>query len=283
MIVLWILIGIIAFIVILLHFSISVEISGGTDGEFHIGIKYMGFTIYPRNKKNHGKSAENVDEITQSEESKEKETDKAENFYINEDKSTEKVNNKDEQVKEEAEEFIERNEKKKVKGEEKNSEKKSKNSSKSKFEDIKEKYELIKPYIPIGWKYFKKMLKTIRFTNTRINISAGKDDAYESAMFYGKIQGVLFNFLAVLSGIFTVEIKEAEVKCIFNQKVFDAKAETVIKVRPSAMISIVVCLGVSFLVKFIPSWLRKRAEKKKKVKILSFKGIICSKLNCHCL
>ena len=32
----------------------------------------------------------------------------------------------------------------------------------------------------MGWKYFKKLLKAIRFTDTRIVLDVGKEDAYSS-------------------------------------------------------------------------------------------------------
>ena len=101
----------------------------------------------------------------------------------------------------------------------------------------------------------------------KIHLTVGKEDAYESAMFYGKIQGVLFNLIALLNGIFTVKVREADVKCVFDKKVFDGDVYVVVKIRPSTIISVVVCMGISFLKIFLPQYFRKRKQKKAKNKI----------------
>ncbi len=296
-IVLWILLGLIALIVILLHFSVTVEIKGGTNSDLVLKIKYMGFTVYPRpsKKKKKQKKAklqskvkENVEEfkddleddfdgedpqtqydlladIEQIEDfaeiSKKEETEnvseKAEgSSTIGEEKPAESPA---EQKKSEVSKKSAKDKKRKFGKKAKEKSKKTDSKSGGKLDDLKQKYYIIKPYIPMGWKYFKKLLKTIRFTNTKIDIVTGKEDAYESAMFYGKLQATLFNVLAVISGIFTVKLKKADIHCVFNEKKLEASGETVIKVRPSAMIAIAVCIAVSFLKIF----LRQRREKKK--------------------
>lgn len=127
------------------------------------------------------------------------------------------------------------------------------------FAGLKEKYELIKPYIPMGWKYFKKLCKTIRFTDTGINITVGREDAHEAAIFYGALQGALFNFLGLLAGIFTVKIKRANVNCVFTKNTISGEAETTVKIRPSALIALAVCIGVNFLIIYL--------KQKRKLKI----------------
>ena len=307
-IVLWILLGILAFIVILLHFSITVEISGSTDGKFDFKVKYMGFTVYPRppkkaktkSKKVKTSKTQNLpvkqddiftdsldeeledfvhktdDETLSAEEEQEKadkllaqikaekvktvaeeqaETDKVEvKAEITDTENPAKQTTKAEKPKSE-----------KVKKERPHKDKKSKKSD-SKLDGLKEKYNFIKPYIPMGWKYFKKLLKAVRFLKVKINLTVGKEDAYECAMFYGKIQAALFNLLGAISGIFTVKIKEANVNCVFNEKRFDAEGETKICVRPSTMIAIAFCLLVSFLCKFLPKYFSSKKKRKKKIK-----------------
>ena len=49
-IVLWILLGIVAFIVIVLHFSLSAYVKFDSNG-FDFNVKYLFFTLYPRAKK----------------------------------------------------------------------------------------------------------------------------------------------------------------------------------------------------------------------------------------
>ncbi len=309
-IVLWILLGIIAVIVILLHFSVSAEVNLDKAG-FDLKIRYMFFNIYPRRPKKKKRSKQNDKDLQKNVENDkphddfsfdEFEDDLDDDFEsisddnvckeevvkddlpdkkdeenlisfadndapetINEDKASEKEpifsqkkeyhDNENQAKTKEKRSFFKRKDKNK------NAEKSKKSG---KLDELKEKYALIKPYIPTGWKYFKKMLKAIRITDTEINLTVGKEDAYEAALFYGKIQGGLFNLLAVISGIFTVKINEANVRCAFNEKRFDYSLHTVIRVRPSALIAICFCVAVNFLRIFLPDYIRKRRAARKK-------------------
>lgn len=306
-IVLWILLGLIALIVILLHFSVTVEVKGGTSSDFVLKIKYMGFTVYPRpaKKKKSKKTktkrkskesfeefkddleddfesddAENQEDIfaeteqiadfyeSAPKEDTEQISQMAENALTDEDDKPEESSEKEKTSEKSEDVKINVKEKKRGFGRRKK-EKSPKEDSKSggKLDELKQKYNMIKPYIPISWKYFKKLLKNIRFTNTKIDIVTGKEDACESALFYGKIQAALFNVLAVISAVFTVKLKKADVQCVFNEKKFEANGETVIKVRPSTMIAIAVCIAVKFLIIFLRQrHERKRTEKMKQSK-----------------
>lgn len=334
---LWIILGIIAFIVIMLHFSITAKIDLDKNG-FDLKVKYLFFDIYPRPpkkekvKKSRKKgssepakedisepfsddfdefmdsldddfsdsdndvmgnvqTAENTDIVDDEEASEEV---KAENIPTGEIKQTaDKIETIVEDDTDSADNELSGSEsessddiakveevpqskpvKKKsffsaFKREKKPKDKpKAKRSrkKKSKLDDLKEKYNVIKPYIPMGWKYFKKLLKTIRFTDTKIELSIGKEDAYEAAMFYGKVQGGLFNVIALISGIFTVKIKKADVNCIFNEKAFDYDIHTVVRVRPSAVIAICFCVGVNFLRIYLPKKITEKKARKKRRK-----------------
>ena len=106
-------------------------------------------------------------------------------------------------------------------------------------------------------------MKAIRIEDVRIQIESGKEDAAESATFYGKLQAALFNTLNLLSMIFTVRVKEANVKCLFNVKKLSADGEATIKVRPSTMIAIAFCLLFCAAKIFIPYKLKQRRARKK--------------------
>jgi hypothetical protein len=277
-IVLWILLAIIAIIVILLHFSVTVEICGGTDTKLRFKIKYMFFTLYPRSsekshrrKKSHTEKNSGDNEFSDSDEElfgdsfgegeisegedSEEQSENADysDFFADEDSHEDK--HEEFRLKEKASD--------ENSGREKSHREKS---SGGRLGGLKRKYNFIKPYIPMGWKYFKKLLKAVRFTETEIEIVTGKEDAYESAMRYGKIQGGLFNLLALLSGIFTVSLKKADVNCVFNEDVLKANGKTAVRVRPSTVIAIAVCVIVNFLRMFLPDFLRKRKAKKKALK-----------------
>ncbi|EXM39510.1 hypothetical protein RASY3_06410 [Ruminococcus albus SY3] len=132
-----------------------------------------------------------------------------------------------------------------------------------KLEGLKKKWEFIKPYIPPAWKYSRKFMKAIRIEDVRIQIESGKEDAAKSATFYGKLQAALFNTLNLLAMIFTVRVKEANVKCLFNVKKLGADGEATIKVRPSTMIAIAFCLLFCAAKIFIPYKLKQRRARKK--------------------
>lgn len=306
-IVLWILLGIIAVIVIMLHFSVTVHLKGGTDGSFDLRITYMGITVYPRPQKNKKrKKVKNKDagqdhalydeEPSIFDDSLEDElsadTDKAEEnaalesseevcetaeatdeaYVPEENTAVEELSaEKSGKVRDKKRIKAERAEEKKRRKLEK-AEEKSRKKSEGKLAELKKKYAAVKPYLPMGWKYFKKLLKTIRFTKTKINITVGKEDAYESAMFYGKIQAALFNLLAVIAGIFTLKIKEANVSCAFNEKKFEAEGETVVRLRPSAVIAIAFCVGVNFLMIYLPQRKRKKKALKRKEQDITSEG-----------
>ena len=148
---------------------------------------------------------------------------------------------------------------------------KSKKKKKSKFYELKAQYKKVKPYIPMGWKYFKKLLKTIRFTDTRIVLDVGKEDAYEAAMLYGKVQAGLFNTIAILAGVFTVKLKKADVNCIFDEKKFGYDVHTLVRVRPSTLIAIGFCTGVNFLKIYLSGRRKKKRAAKRRSKELAAK------------
>ena len=271
-IVLWILISIIALIVILLHFSVSAYIRADDEG-FKIKVKYFFFTFYPRkpkkkkNKKMKTKKEDKVKEFSDSlddefgqESSSENEA--AENINILEEKRSEP----DEQFIQNDLSFTnkEKNKRQTLKKEHKKTEPKNNKSKKEgNTSSLKEKYNKIKSYLPMGWKYFKKLLKTVRITDVKINIDVGREDAHEAAVYYGAVQGALFNILGQICNMFSVKIKKADVNCIFTKNVINGSAECYIRVRPSSMIAIAFCIGVNFLVIFLK---QKRNDKSNQVK-----------------
>lgn len=275
---------IILVIVVLLHFSLTVYVKGGTGGEFVIKVKYLGITLYPRKKKpkkeKKKKDEEDFDDELFDELNDDSEDDDEDDIPedISEDKPAVTIeetleetdtdeddeSEQEEKVEEQAEETSDKKKSKKKKEKKSKKEDESDDEKKEgKLEGLKRKWEFIKPYIPPAWKYTKKLLKAIRIENVKINIDTGKEDAADSATFYGKLQTALFNTLNVLSMIFTVKVKEANVRCLFNVKKLDAEGEAVIRVRPSTVIAIAVCLLWCWGKLFIPYKLRQRRARKK--------------------
>lgn len=135
---------------------------------------------------------------------------------------------------------------------------------KAKIKKAKKTWNKYKDYVPMTWKAFRKLLKQIRFYDTEIEITAGKDDAYDAAMLYGKLNTALFNGLGMIGAIFSLhKPKRAEIKCVFDEKIFEYKVSGRIRLRPSTILAIAICFGVKFLVKF----LKKRHKAKKEYKL----------------
>lgn len=282
-IVLWILLSIIALIVILLHFSIYAYIKANEDG-FEIKVKYLFFTIYPRKpkkkkikkQKSSGEKIKNEFSDSLDEELNEEFPDEQATVYddtnvfntdesdvsdiVSEERSEEKFAAQKDN-KQPVPEKKETN-KKDTETKENKKENKDKSSKNGKFATLKEKFYKIKPYLPMGWKYFKKLLKTIRITDVKIEVNVGREDAHEAAIYYGAVQGAVFNTLGQICNMFTVKIKKADVNCIFIKNIISGSGECYVRVRPSAMISIVFCIGVNFLIIFF----RQKQKNKKKSK-----------------
>lgn len=274
-IVLYILLGIIAFIVILLHFSVRATIKASRQG-VDIKVKWLFFTLYPRKPKKPKKPKKKKGEPETPPETAQQ-PDLSENGleqFIKEAEEVQKDTTVEEKTEKTDDTVIEEKtvstESKTVKTKTKKKKDKQPKTSeettekKGKIAQLKDKFKAIKPYIPTGWKFFKKLLKKIRFTNITADVTVGKEDAYEAAVWYGKVQGILFGLFGWLGSIFTVKLKRVDVHCKFNEKVTDGEIFLKVKVRPSTMIHIAFCLGINFL----RIWLRQRRERKRRIKAI---------------
>lgn len=284
-IVLWILLGIIAVIVILLHFSITAQIDLNKKG-FDLKVRYMFFDIYPRKPKKKKQKRSKKAELPEDsfDDFEEFEDNIEESLPIPQtDDTTDKKGEVSEQIVEAKPENIAKNEadgnvsvsdvedKQEVISDI-DTDTKVEAGAEDKPEEINVKqYKKVKPYIPMGWKYFKKLLKAIRFTDTRIVLDVGKEDAYEAAMLYGKVQAGLFNTIAILAGVFTVKLKKADVNCIFDEKKFGYDVHTLVRVRPSTLIAIGFCTGVNFLKIYLSGRRKKKRAAKRRSKELAAK------------
>ncbi len=283
----YIILGIIALIVILLHFSVRVTLKAKTGEKPFFEVKYLFITIFPRKSKKPKKGKEPPAEDKEqyksefTDEDIEKLLENAQAIDAEEEKQAKTPAVKAVDVKEETastasetEETAEQvSEAKTEKAEAETSEDAKEQPKESGLKKLKAKFLMIKPYIPMAWKYFKKILKTIRITKLDIEITSGKEDAYEAAMMYGKLNAALYNVIALLSRIFTVRVlKNTKVNCVFNEKTFEYDVSTVVLVRPSTLIAIAFCVGVNFLRIFIPqkfrAWRKKKREEKENKKKL---------------
>ncbi len=276
MIVLYVLVSIIALVVILLHFSVRAEFSAENKNVLVV-IKYFWFKIFEfkipeddinsKAKTESYEPAENNSDVSLSQEGIEKFNGKTTKM----EKQNETENDSEaihEPLKRSFEKKQTEENKKPIKKSKKKRDK-TKPESKGKFKHLKAKWNKIKPFIPTAWKGVKKLLKTIRISKLEIDIEAGKDDAYESALNYGKTNAAVYNGIAALSLIFTVRIKSCNIKCLFNENTFNYKANATVYIRPSAVIAIAVCTLVNFLIIYFKEKSKAKKALKKARKINS--------------
>lgn len=286
-----ILLILILLIVLLLHFSAVVTLHAGRDG-IDIKMKYLGLTLYPRKKKK--KTSEPSDnEKPKTDESGKDADDFSDDLLteVSDETLMQGLDEKQEQAllenaeststaAEERSDKSEKEDKKKQKSKKtdnkkneaesenkdssdgpENGEKKEKKSLKEKITDLRRKYEKIKPYIPVTWKYFKKLLKAVRIRIDDVFVAVGRDDAHEAAIFYGSVQAAICSLLTMFAGMFTLKVKRCDVDCRFAENVIDGRADISVRVRPSTVVAIVVCIGVRYLMIWLGNKRRAKSEK----------------------
>lgn len=279
---LYIIAGIILCVYIILRFSVKITyyVNSNTD-ELDFSVKWLWLNIYPRPQKpvKTNKASRKSKRKSGKIHSEEFDISKIDNELTDQTKA--ELDKKIDLLEKELEnqkqmsahiEISDKSNKpqKDYKKEKRNFEKteKTKNNDKglkSKINKVKDTWKKYKDYVPMTWKAFRKLLKQIRFYDTEIEIIAGKDDSYDAAMLYGKINTVLFSGLSVVGLIFSLyKPKKAEVKCIFDKKVFEYEIYGKIKLRPSTILSIAICFGVKFLIMFLKK--RRMAKKQYKLK-----------------
>lgn len=278
----WILLVLLILLIVLLHFSVTVNVHAGRDG-FIVKAKYLFLTLYPRRKKAEEEevSDEDVSELLSDEFTEEQliQNAAAEQPPSGQQKpkeKEEKPESKEESKKEDKKPAKKDDKKKKESKKEDSSadaeisggdseEKEDKPSLRDKIAGIRRKYEKIKPYIPMTWKWFRRLLKAVRIRIDDLWVDVGRDDAHEAAIFYGSIQAFISSIMATFAEWFTLKVKKWDVNCRFAQNVIDGGTDISVRVRPSTLIAIVLCLGVNFLYIWIKGKIAaKRAAKKAK-------------------
>lgn len=265
----WTMLGLLVLLIVLLHFSVSIHLKASRREGIDIRAKYLFLTLYPRKRKtpkNSGAppavSYDDFDDSLLDDADDEELTDEDDPKVDIPEPVGEESRAEDEAAKDDAadkEEKPAEAEKEPEKDKPAAAEKAPREKGKGKLAALKEKFEKVKPYIPIGWKAVKKFCKAIRFENVRVRAEVGRFDAHEAAIYYGIVQGFVFDLLGKIALFFTLKLKSADVKCRFGENMIDGEAELTVRVRPSAMIAIAFCTGVKFLITFF----RERKKRKK--------------------
>lgn len=285
----WTMLTLLVLIVVLLHFSVSVHLKASRAEGISVRAKWLFITLFPRGSKNSKKKKPQSDVVVTPDELDEifaspgLEQALAEADSDTSDEITQPgAESEDAGVSEEtgdtpesageavsepetaepsqtAEKKKRKRKKEKPPVDEQDVPSEDGGEKKGKLAALKEKFEKVKPYIPIGWKAVKKFCKAIRFENVRVRAEVGRFDAHEAAIYYGIVQGFVFDLLGKIALFFTLKLKSADVKCRFGENMIDGEAELTVRVRPSAMIAIAFCTGVKFLITFF----RERKKRKK--------------------
>lgn len=270
-IVLWILLGLIALIVILLHFSARIYVHAASDG-FTLKVKYFWFTIYPRepkskrNKKQKKAKTKHKSEIapTSDDFSDDLDSEITDEMLMtgdfdekdlapgepqetsSDDKPSESEPERNFEVSK-PEKTADADEKSKKKPAKDKPERQKKEKKPSKLANLKAQYLKYKLYIPLAWKTVRRLLKTIRIRIDSAEVRVGREDAHEAAIYYGAVQGAIAGLLMPLAEFFTLSVKNCDVECAFTENTISGKCDFSVRVRPSALIAIVVCAGINFL------------------------------------
>ncbi|MBQ8623466.1 MAG: hypothetical protein IJ424_03695 [Oscillospiraceae bacterium] len=225
--------GIILIIYILLRISVCAYVDA-TNEHLRVKVKYICFELYKFEKEFKSTADNPAFELVDLDEaddigSKQKQESSAPKAKPSEKKKNEDTADASDMTDEEL-----------LKGESSETEEKPKKS-------VKEILDEYLPYVPVAKKALKKLLKLIRFYNLDLIVTIGDNDAYEAAMKFGKFNILIYSSLALLCTAFSVNIKHTEVKCDFENPQTQASLNTIVKVRPSAVLALAVYLGINYL------------------------------------
>lgn len=243
MVVLWIILGILLFIIlalyILLHISVCADIDANAK-RIKIDVTYLGFKLWSMDS-----SEEKADEPDEPK-TEEAQPQKPEIELV--ELTDEPMQSADEDLKDESIPTESEDEPSDGKDDSEENE--------SFFDKAKRMIEEYKPFVPVAKKGLKKLLKLIRFYDLDLSVTVGDSDAYKAAMKFGQVNALVYSILGLLCCAFSVRIKNTAVNCDFNAKTVDGAIKTTVKVRPSALLSLIIYLGINYL-------LIKRKQKKK--------------------
>lgn len=134
-----------------------------------------------------------------------------------------------------------------------NSKKKRESVSLGSFSEIIEK---VKELYELCGKHIRRLLKSIRISDTELDLLVSNEDAFAAAMQYGAVNALIWNFLATLGLIFSLEIKSVNIRCGFGGNGYAANGGFTVNVRPAAVLAAGFMLSVKLLYRYkIKDWL----------------------------
>jgi len=230
-----------------LNMKIKAEISY-LGGNFEFSVKYLCFTLFPLKEKTKHK----VKKIKSAETSKTSEEVLEEGQAFSESLDEDNVNKMNPDDLDEG----------------KSSSKKKKKSKEPFSEKIDKVFDIIEK-VKIIWFVSKKWLahifKHIYIEELMIDFLIADNDAYKTAMNYGKINAVVYNFINFIRTFFTVTIKTVDILCDFDKKESQYDFSLKITVRPATVLSAVfgILFGLLINIRKLIGKNKKQISKKK--------------------
>lgn len=203
----------------LLNMKIKAEISY-LGGSFDFKVKYLCFTVFPTKKKEKKKK------------SKVKKNKSAEKSQIDNEIGVDSQEHS-EQFSEEnhAEVNLESTE------DIKSSNEKSKETLSQKIDKIFDIIEKVKIIWSVSKKWLVHIFKHIYIEELMVDFTISDEDAYKTAINYGKINAAVYNSINFIRTFFTVTIKTVDILCDFEKKEPQYDFSVKITVRPATILS----------------------------------------------
>lgn len=202
---------------VFLNIKIKAEISY-IDGDFFFKVRYLCFTIFPFKEKKERKKKK---------EKKSKKAQKLPQETVNNEVAEEKQNDaeKSNETVQTATDQTEQSQK---------SKKESLTDKIDKLCDIIEKAKII---WNVSKKHLLNIFKRIYIEELMVDFFIADEDAYKTAMNYGKINAAVYNLINFIRTFFTVTIKTVDIVCDFDSKKSIYNFSTQITVKPSTILS----------------------------------------------
>lgn len=213
-----------------LNMKVKAEISY-LGGIFNFKVKYLCFTVFPfKEKKNKLKKKKNNAKKNKSLKTNRTVEDVSKDIQ----EESKQLDEEDKVNSENTEEIMLSDEKKK----------KSKEPLSEKIDKIFNIIDKVKIIWSVSKKWLMHIFKRIYIEDLMVDFVIADEDAYKTAMGYGKINAAVYNFINFIRTFFTVTIKTVDILCDFDRKEPQYDFSVKITVRPATILSAV--FGILF-------------------------------------
>lgn len=267
-----IVLSVIALIILLFNFPVTVHVSF-YDRRLKIAVKYLGIPLLPRREKPPGRKKrkrvktpspsgipedsedifEDIAEIGFPDSPDIPDNSDNENEKMETAKTAEISDISDENEGEPEEDPPEKALKDSKKGRRSQKEKPSEKREKKSLTDIIDSLDTKKDAAALLWELCGgravKLLKKIRITGVVIDFAAANEDAAKAAVTYGAISGAFYDLLGTLMSVTPIGISSINIDCLYNTPADSSRynCEAKIKLRPASLVNALVSIGAAYL------------------------------------